>query len=281
MARMDDIIELFKQLGLQEYHAKTMAHLVRLGRSTAPEISKSSKVPKARIYEILEELADRGYVEVFEGRPKQFKARPPKDILKNKIEYERRMFETAVSLVKKMEGDMIDTLTPIHLEAEKGSEETTLLSIVKVGEPSNRQTRLMIDSARKEIDISTKVFEYLPDVLARLKKAIKRGVSIKVLMLTADQLNKRSQKVQKDILKQLKKELPKVKVRFSRSKLPLRGSMIDPSYDYKGGSAIFLVEEKEVPLYLRDAAVTSNPSLVAGMKKYFDLIWKYESQSRP
>jgi len=30
----------------------------------------------------------------------------------------------------------------------------------------------------------------------------------------------------------------------------------------------------EMTLYLRDDAITDNPGLVAGMKKYFDLIWE-------
>jgi sugar-specific transcriptional regulator TrmB len=281
MTRINDIIDLFKQLGLQEYHAKAMAHLVRLGRTTAPELSKASRVPKARIYEVLSDLADMGYIEVFSGRPMQYKAKAPNDILKNKMEFEKRSYESSLGVVKKVKKDFIETLTPLHLEAEKGTEETQLLSIVKVGEPSNRQTRLMYGKARKEINICSKVFEYFPEVKDRLQKAMRKGVEIKILMLTSDQLTKRSRDVQKDIIGKIKKAIPKAKIRFSRSKLPLRGSMIDPSYEYKGGSAIFLVEEKEVPLYLRDAAVTSNPSLVAGMKKYFDLIWKYESRAKP
>ncbi|RLI78320.1 hypothetical protein DRP04_10285 [Archaeoglobales archaeon] len=61
--------------------------------------------------------------------------------------------------------------------------------------------------------------------------------------------------------------------------LPLRGLIVDPSYEYRTGKAIFVVEDPKTPLYLRDAVITENPSLVAGMKRYFDLIWKYESET--
>jgi hypothetical protein len=37
------------------------------------------------------------------------------------------------------------------------------------------------------------------------------------------------------------------------------------------------VEEEDVPLYMRQAAVTENESFVAGMGRYFDLIWQYDS----
>jgi hypothetical protein len=47
--------------------------------------------------------------------------------------------------------------------------------------------------------------------------------------------------------------------------------------DYETGTAIFLVEEKDVPLHMRQAAVTENGSFVAGMDRYFSLIWEYDS----
>ena len=37
------------------------------------------------------------------------------------------------------------------------------------------------------------------------------------------------------------------------------------------------IEETDVPDHKRQAAITENGSFVAGMKRYFDLIWEYES----
>jgi hypothetical protein len=51
--------------------------------------------------------------------------------------------------------------------------------------------------------------------------------------------------------------------------------------DYDTGKAIFLVEEKDVPLHMRQAAVTKNGSFVAGMDRYFTLTWEYESTRAP
>jgi hypothetical protein len=38
-----------------------------------------------------------------------------------------------------------------------------------------------------------------------------------------------------------------------------------------------LVEETDIPDYKRQAAITENGSFVAGMKRYFEMIWKHES----
>ena len=43
------------------------------------------------------------------------------------------------------------------------------------------------------------------------------------------------------------------------------------------GGAIFLVEEPDVPNHRRQAALTENGSFVAGLKRYFDLVWEHES----
>lgn len=60
-----------------------------------------------------------------------------------------------------------------------------------------------------------------------------------------------------------------------------RGTIADPSMDYDTGKAIFLVEEKDVPLHMRQAAVTDNGSFVAGLDRYFTLTWEYESVATP
>jgi hypothetical protein len=50
-----------------------------------------------------------------------------------------------------------------------------------------------------------------------------------------------------------------------------------PSIEHETGETLFLVEEPDVPNHKRQAAITENGSLVAGMKRHFDLIWEHES----
>jgi hypothetical protein len=48
---------------------------------------------------------------------------------------------------------------------------------------------------------------------------------------------------------------------------------------YTSGQGGSLIEQEKVPNYLRQAAVTDNPSFVAGMRQYFNLLWYHESTS--
>lgn len=57
-----EIIGELKKLGFNEYESKTYTTLVQSGTSTAYQVSKMSGVPRARIYDTLESLVEKGIV---------------------------------------------------------------------------------------------------------------------------------------------------------------------------------------------------------------------------
>ncbi len=267
--------KILEELGMSRYQAKALLALMKHGEAKASDVSELSGVPRAKIYAVLDQLADLGYVDKIPGRPVRFRAKKPAEILErlkyNTLsEYSRRL-----SMLEQVEKDLTESLMRMYSPAEVRSRE--LIRVVSVGEPSERETKILYSESKREINIISKSFEYYPKVRDDLVEATKRGVKVKVLLLGREFLEERSEAIQKEIMRLIRSDIDDVEIRISKTILPLRGSIIDPSYDYRTGKAIFVVEDPETPLYLRDAAVTENPSLVAGMKKYFDLIWEYES----
>ncbi len=59
---MDALCQELQSFGLTQYEAKTYLALLRLGRSNAYKISKTAGIPRTRIYDILDTLAERGVV---------------------------------------------------------------------------------------------------------------------------------------------------------------------------------------------------------------------------
>ncbi len=277
MSDVQEAIELIRQLGLPDYHARTLAHLMKLGRAKAPDISRDSKVPKARIYEVLDDLAGMGFVEVYSGRPMEYRSKSPEDILQAKVENERRSFEAARASVEALEGEFVPKLAPLYTEGLSENPRTELLRIVRVGEASERETRLMYRGAEREIDVISKVFEYLPKVEGELVAAAGRGVRLRVLLLSGELLSPQSAEVQATVVGRIQERIPGADIRLARTRQPLRGTFVDPSMDYEGGKAILMVEEPATPLFLRDAAVTENPSMVAALYKYFEATWEHDS----
>ncbi len=273
----DQHINTLKELGLKEYEAKTLSHLLQIGETKAPKLSSISGVPKARIYGILEGLADRGLVEIEPGRPSKYRPKPPEEIIERMVRNKKEEMENEIEKIRAAEDDFKSQFQKLY-ESSAEKERKPLLRTVSVGDPSEKETEMMYENAEEEINIVSKSMEWLPRVVDTLKKAIDRGVEVRALFLTQELLEEENKPIQKETIKTFREELPKAELKYSKSILPLRGSFIDPSYEYKTGKAIFLVEEKDVPLKLRDAAITENPSLVAGMERYFDLIWKHDTE---
>lgn len=275
---MEDEDRYFEKLGLKEYESQALKQLLSMGRTTAPNLAEATGIPKARIYGVLDSLADEGFVEVIPGRPKEYQSKPPERVLDRAVENSRRRHEEYQEEVERMEDEFLDEFGPLFERASEDVSPTEeLFYVVDVGEPSENETRRLYEEAEREVKVLTKSFEYLPEVARALQQTVDRGVEVEVLMLHPDILEDDNVVTQRDRYRRLREEHQPVDVRFARERLPWRGTLVDPSLDYDSGQAVLLVEEEDVPLHMRQAAVTDNESFVAGFSRYFELLWQHES----
>lgn len=95
----DEIVLQLRTLGLNEYEARVYSTLVGLKRATARDIHEASKVPRGRIYEILHDLAQRGFVGVEDGSPARYHAVDPDEVIDHiKDEYLASLEKTRAAL---------------------------------------------------------------------------------------------------------------------------------------------------------------------------------------
>lgn len=273
-----DADQLFDHLGLGEYETTALKGLLTHGRSTAPNLAEATDIPNARIYAVLDELADRGFIEVIPGRPKEFQPKAPEEILDRAVENHRQEFESFRAELDELRDVFLETFEPRYQRASEGRSPTEeLFHVVDVGEPSESETRSIYRNAEHTVQVMTKSLEYFESIRPALETAVERDIDIDILFLHPDHLSEHNSAIQREVVDELTTEFPSVGIRFSQEQLPWRGTLADPSMDYDTGIAIVLVEEKDVPLHMRQAAVTENGSFVAGLKRYFDLTWEYES----
>lgn len=273
-----DADELLEPLDLTEYERTALEELLVLGRTTAPDLAEATGIPKNRVYGVLDGLADRGFVKMIPGRPKKYQPKPPESILDRAVENHRQDFEEYRSEIEEIRDAFVDQFEPLF---EQASEEITpteeLFHVVDVGEPSERETRSLYHDADEKVCVITKSLEYLDSIEPALADAVERGVAVRMLFLNPEHLDEENRSVQSEILERIREKYPDVQIRFSENPLPWRGTFVDPSMEYETGRAILLVEEKDVPLSMRQAAVTENGSFVAGLQRYFNLVWEHES----
>jgi predicted transcriptional regulator len=272
-----DPSDLLEQLDLKEYEATALTHLLSARRTTAPDISEATGIPKARIYGVLDSLADLGYIKVYPGRPKEYQPKSPEEILERAKENRRQEYEQSRKEIENMRGEFLSEFGPRYEQAgEDLSPTAELFYVVDVGDPSESETRQLYASAEEHVHVITNSFEYFDGVEPAFSDAVD-SVDVDVLFLHPRHLPEEKREKQAAVVDRLLDQYPSVGVRFSEERLPWRGTFVDPSMEYDSGRAIFLVEERDVPNHKRQAAITENGSFVAGMKRYFDLVWEYES----
>ncbi|WP_280537287.1 helix-turn-helix domain-containing protein [Halopenitus sp. POP-27] len=278
MATERDPSDLLETLDRTEYEERALERLLELGRTTAPDLSEATGIPKARIYGVLDELADAGYIKVIPGRPKQYQPKPPAAILDRAVENRRQSYESYRAEIESVREEFLETLGPLYERASEDISPTEeLFHVVDVGDPSEAETRSLYRDAAERVDVLTKSFEYFESVEPAVADAIDRGRDLRVLFLDPSFLSAENAAVQERTVARLRDDYPDVAVRFSATRLPWRGTIADPSMAYDSGRAVLLVEEEEIPLHKRQAAVTENPSFVAGLERYFQLTWEYDT----
>jgi sugar-specific transcriptional regulator TrmB len=163
-----------RELGLTGHAADVFCALVRMSHATAADLILKTGIPDSKIYYALEELAEKGLVEVQKGKPKAYRVVPPKEVeirLMRTVdeEYERRQTATA---------RLVSLLEP--LRASTSSPTADLAYIVKGLANIAARASGLIASARKEIVVLASDEPFFRKIESDLGKAARRRVRVKL-----------------------------------------------------------------------------------------------------
>lgn len=267
---------LLMNMGLNEYQASALSHLLYLGETKAATLSKASGVPHARIYGVLDELSKMGLVTVRPGRPALYSPMTPADISSALIADAREEIRLRLNVIEEYSEDFASSAEEIFLKARKVDTRVPLLRIVSVGDVSLDETRKLYQGAMETIMIMTRAMEYFDDVTEELKGAVARGVSVKILMMSEEKFSESDRRKRNEVIRRIRETLEdSVEIRVS-DEVILRGCIVDSASE---GRALFLVEEVGVPFFLREAAITTHPGVVKGLASMFELNWQFNTST--
>ena len=276
MTQINQVKFQLTNMGLNEYQASALAHLMFLGETKATTLSKASGVPNARIYGVLDELSQKGLIIVRPGRPALYAPLTPQEIADALETATREDIRRELTIIQSYRGEFEKASEKVFLKAGTSEQRTSLIRIISVGEVSLEETKKLYRQAKDRLLISTRAMEYFDDVKDELLGAKERGVDIHMLMRKPVSLNAEDASTQKETIAELRSLLgDDIKIRFS-DEVEIRGCIIDHE---TGGKALFLVEEEGVPLFLREAALTAHPGVVKALGSMFDLKWRSDSES--
>ncbi len=103
-----ELRRVLRDAGLSKYQSQAYTALLRLGTASATELADASDVPAARIYDVLRDLEDVGYVETYESDSLRARASDPDEVLGDLRDRSERLAVAADEIEKRWEAPTLD-----------------------------------------------------------------------------------------------------------------------------------------------------------------------------
>lgn len=166
-------VEQLERFGLSAYAARTFVALASLGSGTARDVSQVSEVPRTRVYDAIDELHDRGLVDIQQSSPKQFWA--------ISAETASRTFERDLQYRTELLRSALDELEP----AQRQTEQRGVWTVDGQTAVTDRVLEF-IASAEEEVVYMTVEDLLTEELIEELGAAADRGVSVQLAGVSAD-----------------------------------------------------------------------------------------------
>jgi HTH-type transcriptional regulator, sugar sensing transcriptional regulator len=140
------------ELGLTGYEASAYVALIRRGRATAAEVAGIAKLPRQRIYDVLDALVAQNLATVEHGRPARYAAAPPADALGRLLEQRR----AGLAQLERDVSDTVARLTPAYRDGRGADDPLNFIEVLREPAPIAKRFAELESSVQREILVFTK-----------------------------------------------------------------------------------------------------------------------------
>lgn len=286
----NEIKEFLKSAGLSNYEIRVYTMLLSSDNLTARDISRKSRVPAGRVYDVLEELRERGMIEIRESRPKIYRAISPnaafhKLITRLNQESQKRM-ASLFGQAKDLEARIQDSedfpkkdLSRVFWSTAYGAASAISLYIKKINE---LEEEVLMTGFLNEGTILVLRHPYARNFYEAIVNAQQRGVQIKYLWscecderpLSKEEIN-RNEELYAKLLKNLEKQfklsskLTGVEMRFIHKRIPTFYDIFDRK------RVLFKLQNPTQPSQIFACMNVLDPDLATELRKKFDELWVF------
>lgn len=156
MLASNRVMDALKGIGLNLYERKLWAALLARGTSTAGELSEIAAVPRSRAYDVLQSLADKGFVVVQNAKPLRYVAISPEEALDRvKGKMENDLKSTLERIDEMKTSPVMKELADIFTSGMKMVSSEELTGALKGRHLVKQHMDAMFKSARQKINILT------------------------------------------------------------------------------------------------------------------------------
>lgn len=118
----DDFALYLHEMGLSKYESKAYLTVLQLGLTTATEIADSADIPQSRVYDVLDDLEEKGFVTVQPGRPKKFGPIEPEHAINHYVQYKRENFEQTLDQTQSVGEQFVEELNEQNFQYRQNDE---------------------------------------------------------------------------------------------------------------------------------------------------------------
>ncbi|HVV45490.1 MAG TPA: helix-turn-helix domain-containing protein [Bryobacteraceae bacterium] len=174
-----------QQLGLNAYEARTYLVLLGHSRFKALELAPRARVPRQKIYEVLDSLVERGFARVVQDRTKLFSAVEPNLAIPSWLARKRQLIEHDLAGKSRAANNLMEDLNGLYSEGKGGRGTLDFLRIVAEPSQTAAEYRRMLNEVRSEyLEFSRPPYAVDPLEEKLVRKARTHGVSCRLLIET-------------------------------------------------------------------------------------------------
>ena len=147
-----NLIKKLLDLGLTEREAKLYLTLLEKKSFTALELQQIAKIPRTKIYEVLQKMIDRGIcTQRSLGKKKIYEAVEPAVAFERVIKKSEAVFLESIENKKEIVESLVKTLIPIYDENKDNFNPLEFIEIFKSKDQIQKKYIQMLQSTRKEL----------------------------------------------------------------------------------------------------------------------------------
>lgn len=137
-------IQRIRGFGLTEYQARVYLALLDLGATPAARIPALARVPRSRVYAILQQLNEKGLTQILPERPRVYRPVPIASFLRTAVQEERRH-------ARRIEASIEDVARDFRIRGDVLPPERGRFEAIYGRWNVSVRTREMISRARREV----------------------------------------------------------------------------------------------------------------------------------
>jgi sugar-specific transcriptional regulator TrmB len=259
------VMDALKSIGLNLYERNLWVALLSRGCASVGELAEIANVPRSRAYDVLESLANKGFVVLQPSKPLKAIALAPEEALERvKKKLEEKFKQTVARIEELKSSGVIKELKEIYQKGMKSISPEEISGALKGKEIVFQRLESMFKVASKNISIVTTpegLRELIANHLNVLRKAKERGVEIKIVVPSAEEIKEEAKVLS---------EIAEVRS-INEKEIPIKGSFtIVDNKEFVMG-LVNPEEEKveEIAFWTKSPHAASNV-----LAPLFNLIWE-------